>query len=66
MRRYKPNMFLIDFADEQQVFASASYLATQRLKYFVTNRRVIAELLEMYIFFSFHLCWVILALCIEN
>lgn len=44
-------MFLIDIADEQQVFASASYLATQRLKYFVTNRRVIAELLEMYSFF---------------
>lgn len=51
MRRYKPNMFLIDFADEQQVFASASYLETWRLKYFVTNRRVIAQLLVMYNFF---------------
>lgn len=40
-------MFLIDFVDEQHVFASAGYSATPRLKYLVTNRRVITALLEM-------------------
>ncbi len=40
-------MFLIDFVDEHHVFASAGYLATLRLKYLVTNRRVITALLKM-------------------
>ena len=39
-------MFLIDFVDEQHVFASAGYSATPRLKYLVTNRRVITALLR--------------------
>ena len=54
-------MFLIDFVDEQHVFASAGYVATLRLKYLVTNRRVITVLLEMYKFYFFHFCCVILA-----
>lgn len=54
-------MFLIDFVDGQHVFASAGYLATPRLKYRVTNRRVIVALLEMYKFDFFHFCWVMLA-----
>lgn len=46
-------MFFIGFVDEQLVSASAGNLATQRLKYYVTNRRVITALLEIYKFFTF-------------
>lgn len=41
-------MFFIGFVDEQHVFASAGCLATQQLKYLVSNRRVITALLELY------------------
>lgn len=49
-------MFLIDSVDEKHVFASAGYLATPRLKYLVTNRRVITAPFEMYKFNFFHFC----------
>lgn len=49
-------MFLIDSVDERHVFASAGSLATPRLKYLVTNRRVITALREMYKFHFFHAC----------
>lgn len=66
MERHKLNMFLIDFVDEQYVFASTGYLATARLQYLVTNRRVIAVLLEMYKIYFFHFSWVMLAAVYVN
>lgn len=42
-------MFLI--VDEQHVFASAGYLATQGLKDLVSNVRIIGALLERYNFY---------------
>lgn len=66
MGRHKLNMFLIDFVDELYVFASAGYLATPRLQYLVTNRRVITVLLEMYKIYIFHFCWVMLAVVYVN